>query len=301
MATYTIIGGDGKEYGSVSAEDLRRWIAEGRLNAQTLAKSEGDAEFRPLSTFPEFADAFAPPPEAPGAPPVFSPVSVADGDYELDIGGCFSRGWELVKNNFWPTVGVSTLVFVIIAAFQQICGLFTSPIIQAMIREKQFSPGGILIVVLVSIVSAPVYLVLMAGLMKYFLNLIRGEQATIGDAFSGFGPMIGQLILLGLVMNVLVIIGYALCIIPGIFLQVAWLFALPLVIDRRMNFWDAMELSRKMVCKHWFIVFAFLIVYTLVVMAGLIACCIGILVTIPIGLGAWMYAYETIFSRPQTG
>jgi len=55
---FTIIGGDGKEYGSVSAEDLRKWIAEGRLNAQSLAKSEGDAEFRPLSAFPEFANIF---------------------------------------------------------------------------------------------------------------------------------------------------------------------------------------------------------------------------------------------------
>jgi hypothetical protein len=60
MATYSIIGGDGKEYGSVLGEDLRKWIAEGRLNAQSLAKAEGDAEFRPLSTFPEFADTFAP-------------------------------------------------------------------------------------------------------------------------------------------------------------------------------------------------------------------------------------------------
>ena len=58
MATYTIIGGDGKQYSSVLAEDLRRWIAEGRLNAGSLAKAESDAEFRPLSTFPEFADAF---------------------------------------------------------------------------------------------------------------------------------------------------------------------------------------------------------------------------------------------------
>ena len=148
---------------------------------------------------------------------MFSPAGVAAGDYELDIGGCFSRGWELVKNNFWPTVGVSTLVFFIIAAFQQICGLFTNPIIQGMIREKQISSGGILIVVLISIVSAPVYLVFMAGLMKYFLNLIRGEPATVGDAFSGFGPMIGQLILLGLVMNVLVIIGYALSSSPAFF------------------------------------------------------------------------------------
>jgi hypothetical protein len=301
MATYSIIGGDGKEYGSVTADDLRRWIGEGRLNEQTLAKAEGETEFRPLSTFPEFADAFAPLAAAPDAPPVFSPASLAGGDYELDIGGCLSRGWELVKGNFWPTVGVSTLIFFILFGFNQIVGLFTGPIIQGMIRQQAVSPGGIVIVVLVSILSAPVYLVLMAGLMKYFLNLIRGEPATIGDAFSGFGPAIGQLFLLGLVTNLLVMIGYVLCIIPGIFLQVAWLFAVVLVIDRRMNFWDAMELSRKMVCKHWFIVFAFLIVYGLVVLAGVIACCIGILVTMPIGLGAWMYAYETIFSRPQTG
>ena len=299
---YTIIGGDGKEYGPVSGEDLRKWIVEGRLNAQTLAKAESDAEFRPLSTFPEFADAFPPLAAAPGAPPVFSTAAnLAEGDYELDIGSCFSRSWELVKNNFWPVIGVSTLVFFIIMAFNQITELFTGPIIQGMIRQHVFSPGGIFIVVLVSILGAPVYVVLMAGLMKYFLKLIRGEPTAIGDAFAGFGPMTGQLILLGLVMNLLVLIGFVLCIIPGIFLQVAWLFAMALVIDRRMNFWDAMELSRKMVCKHWFIVFAFLIVYSLVVMAGVIACCIGILVTIPIGLGAWMYAYETIFSRPQTG
>ena len=299
---YTIIGGDGKEYGPITAEDLRKWIAEGRLNAQTMTKAESDAEFRPLSAFPEYADAFAPPLATPGAPPVFSSAAgFAAGDYELDIGGCFSRGWELVKSNFWPAVGVSTLITFIIMAFSQITGLFTGPIIQGMIRQHVFSPGGIFILVLVNVLSAPVYVVLMAGLMKYFLKLVRGEQATIGDAFAGFGPMIGQLVLLGLVTNLLALIGYALCIIPGIFLQVAWLFALPLVVDRQMNFWDAMELSRKMVCKHWFIVFAFFIVYGLVVLAGVIACCIGILVTIPIGLGAWMYAYETIFSRPQTG
>ena len=33
MATYTIIGGDQKEYGPVTGDDLRQWMAEGRLNA----------------------------------------------------------------------------------------------------------------------------------------------------------------------------------------------------------------------------------------------------------------------------
>ena len=58
---YTIIGGDGKEYGPISDADLRKWIAEGRLNAQSMAKAESDAEFRPLSAFPELADAFGVP------------------------------------------------------------------------------------------------------------------------------------------------------------------------------------------------------------------------------------------------
>ena len=65
MATYTIIGGDQKPYSSVTADDIRRWIADGRLNAQSLAKEENDTEWRPLSAFPEFADVLA----ASSAPP----------------------------------------------------------------------------------------------------------------------------------------------------------------------------------------------------------------------------------------
>ena len=70
MSNYTIIGGDGKQYGPITEGDLRKWIAEGRLNAQSLAKSETDADFRPLSTFPELADAFVAPPPPPGIAPM---------------------------------------------------------------------------------------------------------------------------------------------------------------------------------------------------------------------------------------
>jgi len=68
MANYTIIGGDGKQYGPISDTDVRKWFSEGRLNAQTMMKGESDAEFRTLSVFPEFADIFqiAPPTFATG-------------------------------------------------------------------------------------------------------------------------------------------------------------------------------------------------------------------------------------------
>jgi prepilin-type processing-associated H-X9-DG protein len=72
MATYTIIGGDQKQYSLVTEDNLRSWIAEGRLNVQSLIKAEGEAEFRPLADFPEFADVLA----AKAAPEV-APASLS--------------------------------------------------------------------------------------------------------------------------------------------------------------------------------------------------------------------------------
>jgi len=54
---FKIIGGDGKEYGPVSAEQLHEWVRDGRANAQTLVQAEGSTEWKPLGQFPEFAQA----------------------------------------------------------------------------------------------------------------------------------------------------------------------------------------------------------------------------------------------------
>ena len=164
---------------------------------------------------------------------------------------------------------------------------------------RHVSARGVAIFVSASVLTAPIYTVLIVGLYKFFLKLIRGQSPTVGDAFSGFGPSLGQLILLGLVKGVLVLIGLAFCIIPGVYLSVAWVFATPLVIDRRMGFWDALELSRKTVSRHWFVVLGFLIVNSLLMMAGLIACCVGFFVTLPIGTAALLCAYESVFSQTR--
>lgn len=52
---YKIIGADGREYGPASADQLRRWIGERRLNAQTLIRVEGTVDWKPLGNVPEFS------------------------------------------------------------------------------------------------------------------------------------------------------------------------------------------------------------------------------------------------------
>ena len=42
---YKIVGVDGQQYGPVSAEEIRHWIAENRVKAQTLVQMEGSQEW----------------------------------------------------------------------------------------------------------------------------------------------------------------------------------------------------------------------------------------------------------------
>jgi len=72
---YKIIGGDGKEYGPVTAEQVRQWLAQGRANGQTKVRRDDATEWQPLSSIAEFANAVAPPPLLRPPPPRDDAVS----------------------------------------------------------------------------------------------------------------------------------------------------------------------------------------------------------------------------------
>ena len=76
MAQYTLIGGDGREHGPISHEKVLEWIREGRANAQTHSRTEGNPQWLPLGQLPEFAGYLGSVPPhmaAPGMVPVYNP------------------------------------------------------------------------------------------------------------------------------------------------------------------------------------------------------------------------------------
>lgn len=301
---YKIIGADQKEYGPVTAEQLRQWAVDGRANAQTLVQPEGSTDWQPLSAFPELNPATAPLEVATaGYQEPFDPEAIADRDYQLDIGSCVARGWDLVKSNLGLLVGSTFLVMLISNG----CGII-SGIIPIL---------GPLLVGMV--LNGPLY----GGLYWLVLRLIRDEEASVGDAFAGFSRAFGQLVLVAIVTSLLaglsailliaavllganqtvplavaIVLGI-IGILPPVYLSVCWIFALPLVVDKQTDFWSAMQLSRKQVSRHWWVVFGLMLVGGLLAMLGVLACLVGILVTFPIFLGAIMYAYEDIFGGPH--
>jgi hypothetical protein len=77
---YKIIGADQKEYGPISAEQIRLWIQEGRLNATSKIQVDGSGDWKLVREMPEFAPLLPPPPAPitfPSAPPVPTTNSMA--------------------------------------------------------------------------------------------------------------------------------------------------------------------------------------------------------------------------------
>ncbi len=72
---YKIIGADGQQYGPVSVDQMRQWLVENRLNAQTLVQPEGGQDWKPLGSYPEFAVGNNPPPPGMATPPTIGAIS----------------------------------------------------------------------------------------------------------------------------------------------------------------------------------------------------------------------------------
>lgn len=274
---FYVMGPDGREYGPFTAEQVLRWVAEGRANAYSRTRRDTESTWRPLSEFAEFAGAGTRA-STTGAPPPLTPEQIANvylaRNVQIDIGAAVSRGWALVRDNPGPTIGGFLLLFVVTMAISLV------PLL-----------GFLAMLVLAGPLSA--------GLDYVYIRRLRGEAAGAGDIFAGFSIAFLQLFLVYFIGALLTSLGFILCILPGIYLAVGYVFALPLAIDKRMEFWTAMEVSRRVVNRHWWSIFGYAIVAFLISCLGIIACLVGMFVALPVALAGLMYLYEDLFGEPR--
>ena len=255
-----------------------------------------------------------------GAPGTLSTAELLATDYTVDIGGDLGRSWEVFKADAGTIIGASVLVVI----------AFYVSLIPAMLI-------GIIIPFGANILMAAAQGIMFGGIWHFYIRKARGESVGVGDAFSGFGPqalhlalsqVIPQVIVL---VVVLVVFGTAMLgllgtgsfsggnqaalgamgigmifafvgvmVVLGI-VMLMWVFAIPLVIDKKLKFWPAMELSRKMVAKHFLMTLLYFIVSALLSSIGMMACFVGMLVTGPWAFGALAQHYNRVFGRLRQG
>lgn len=237
-------------------------------------------------------------------------------DYDVDIGDSISKGWATFKANAGILIGASVLIYVAVAG---------SSFALTMLRIMYLP-------LVVNFLLAPP---LRAGLWLVYVKAIRGGQGSLNDAFSGFSSRYWQTVLVAAIpavlalgvtfiwtlflimtmpghiaprssplpypasvpesamfpLSILLIIGgVALC-----FISTCWLFALPLVIDKGLQFWSALELSRRVVMKHWWGTFGLVLLAGIIGISGIFALCVGVLVTGPLAFAMLATHYEKVF------
>ena len=270
---FNIIGADGSKYGPVAVDQLRQWIHEGRVNGRTQAQAAGSTEWKPLADFPEFTGLFsnasvgvppirpsltAPPPSLPPPDPDKLVAEVLARNPRIQIGSCFSRAWSLVCQHLWLSIGVCF-----------VCSL---------------------------VANVPLLLgVAHAGMVWFFLRCIRRENAKFEDAFAPFSVCFVQALVAGIIVSLLVSVGFILCIIPGLVLMALWTFTWPLLMDKRLDFWPAMEVSRRVLWPNIWGILGLLLMGLLVMIVGELCLCVGVFVAFPVVIAAQAYAYEDFF------
>lgn len=314
---YSILGSDGNEYGPATTEQLSQWIAEKRVDGETRVRGE-DGSWRMLREVPELVVLLQPPvlqATAPGSSTEAPSIPLDhEGDYDLDIGACLVSGWRIFQQKISPAL-MSMLLYMAISVGSWMLGRL--PYI------------GIAFSLVSLVIGGP----LMGGLYCFYLRLIRGENPPLGSLFDGFrkafvqlflGHLIpGVLVFLPLLPGIIVLVGgvaFGLlqggnfrsldwpaigALLPGlglfliglpvaVYLSVCWMFTSPLILDRQIDFWTAMNRARRQVSRHWWSCLALLLVLSILNLLGAFFFLVGLLVTWPVSIFASMYAYETV-------
>jgi len=97
---------DGKEYGPVNLETLKRWVVEKRILRTDLIKGPGMDDWAAASSVSEIKDAFT-----STAPPA-EPQPASQTKELLSIGELLKISWSIIKNNIVVLLGIAALYLV---------------------------------------------------------------------------------------------------------------------------------------------------------------------------------------------
>ncbi len=139
---------------------------------------------------------------------------------------------------------------------------------------------------------------LQCGMHLFCMKKMYNKRSDIGDLFKGFDYFLPAFVS-ALLIGIFVFVGMLLCIIPGLVVASMYKFAYLFIIDKRMEFWPAMQASHDVVKNDYFGFTLFLLAMAGINILGALCCIVGLLVTIPLSIAAITVAYQEIVGFEQ--
>jgi uncharacterized membrane protein len=152
---------------------------------------------------------------------------------------------------------------------------------------------GLVFAALSSVVPMVLQGPMLVGFHIFCIKKMLNRRAELGDLFKGFDFFLPAFVA-SLIISVFVFAGTLACIIPGLVVAAMYKFTYLFILDKRMDFWPAMQASHAVVKNDYFGFTMFLLLMALVNFLGFLCCIVGLLVSIPVTLAAVTVAYKEI-------
>jgi len=214
---------------------------------------------------------------------------------------CIKGGWELIKPQYWLFVAM-TLVAVLVGSAVPIiligpmmCGLNL-----AFFKTRRGEPiefgtlfkgfdffGQSLVVSLLH--TLPILVVVIPAYIIFYVSVIMSVAVQGNDPNPA--PIFGVMAVFGIFWLVVMIVI--------IIISVGFIFAYPLVVDRKLRAIDAIKLSFRAALANFWRLLGMMLLTGLMSIVGVLACYVGAFLVMPISYAAIEKAYEQVFGLSE--
>lgn len=213
---------------------------------------------------------------------------------------CIKAGCEIIKDQYWLFVGMSLVGLLIGSAVPMgilmgpmMCGLFLS-FFKRMRGERvefatlfkgfdYFGPG----VIATLLHMLPIMAVVIPAYLIFYVGFILSAAAgSMGDEPNP-GPMLAVFVMFGIFWVVILVLI--------VVVSIGFTFAHPLIVDRKMQGFDAVKLSFKGAMANFWRLLGMSMLTFVISIAGMLLCYIGVFLVLPIGYAAIAAAYQQVF------
>lgn len=211
---------------------------------------------------------------------------------------CIKNGWALIKDQYWLFVGMGFVAMLIGQAVPlgilfgpMMCGLYLTFLMRRRGEPTEFATlfkgfdffGPSLIATLLLVV--PILMIIIPMYFLFYISLFASLLAMGNDpnpaAVLGVFGLFGFFIIIVIVVISLISLGF--------------MFSYPLIVDRKLQGFEAVKLSFKGALANFWRLVGLSLLMSLLSMAGMLFCFVGMYLVLPVIHAAVVSAYEQVF------
>ncbi|MBX3244217.1 MAG: hypothetical protein KF685_07150 [Acidobacteria bacterium] len=231
----------------------------------------------------------------------------------IDPTGCIKNGWRLISPNYWMYLGIALLGWVMMACIPCLNIFLMGPVMggiyYVLLRDMRGDPvdfsmmfkgfeklGPTLLVGFIQALPGIIF-----QIIDFFFNLSSfliqiNEIQRQGDFYQSDGSDVA---IAGGFLLIYYVIA-AIFVVVSIIWSISFVFAIPLVMENNISAIEALKLSARAAWSNVGGVILLSILVFLIMLAGVLALCIGWIFILPLITASFAFAYRQVFPMPDT-